>query len=272
MQEISIFWLRMATGLYAVGLVHALFFVWLRSNRLFPLALHAFAAGALLHTVSIVEQSIQGGNLALQTFHQTISGCALLIAVAFLIVYKLYDFSSLAIFIFPITCVMTFIGTTAVPVESWSLAGLRDAWLLAHVLLILAGYVAMLLMAVSSMFYLVQERHLKRKSTGSLFDRLPPLGTLDSLSSRSMAIGFVCTTAGVITGGTWAYIESGTRWISEGKVHIALFTWVFYLVLVYLRSSAGWRGRRAAFLSIYMLLFSALTWVSHSDLRPILAR
>jgi ABC-type transport system involved in cytochrome c biogenesis permease subunit len=87
-----------------------------------------------------------------------------------------------------------------------------------------------------------------------------------------MAIGFVCTTAGVITGGTWAYIESGTRWISEGKVHIALFTWVFYLVLVYLRSGAGWRGRRAAFLSIYMLLFSALTWVSHSDLRPILAR
>ena len=139
MQEISIFWLRMAAGLYAVGLVHALFFVWLRSNRLFPLALQAFAAGALLHAVSIVEQSIQSGNLALQTFHQTISGCALLIAVAFLIVYKLYDFSSLAIFIFPITSVMTFIGTTAVPVESWSLAGLRDAWLLAHVRLILAG-------------------------------------------------------------------------------------------------------------------------------------
>jgi len=248
MQDISILWLRVATVLYAVGLVHVLFFVWRRSSRLFSFALPAFAAGVLLHAVSIVEQSMQSGHLALQTFHQTISACAILIAVAFLVVYKLYDFSSLAIFIFPVT------------------------FLLANVLLVLGGYAAMLLMAGSSVFYLLQERHLKSKSAGGLFDRLPPLGTLDSLSSRSMAVGFVCTTAGVITGCLWAYIESGTRWISEGRVHIALFTWIFYLVVVYLRSSAGWRGRRAAFLSIYMLMFSALTWVSHTDLRGLLAR
>jgi ABC-type uncharacterized transport system permease subunit len=236
------------------------------------LALPAFFAGVLLHAVSIVEQSMQSGHLALQTFHQTISACAILIAVAFLVVYKLYDFSSLAIFIFPVTFLLAMIGATAVPVEPWGAPTLRDAWLLAHVLLVLGGYAAMLLMAGSSVFYLLQERHLKSKSAGGLFDRLPPLGTLDSLSSRSMAVGFVCTTAGVITGCLWAYIESGTRWISEGRVHIALFTWIFYLVVVYLRASAGWRGRRAAFLSIYMLMFSALTWVSHTDLRGLLAR
>ncbi|MBZ2180090.1 MAG: inner membrane protein YpjD [Acidobacteriota bacterium] len=272
MQDISILWLRVATVLYAVGLVHVLFFVWRRSSRLFSLALPAFFAGVLLHAVSIVEQSMQSGHLALQTFHQTISACAILIAVAFLVVYKLYDFSSLAIFIFPVTFLLAMIGATAVPVEPWGAPTLRDAWLLAHVLLVLGGYAAMLLMAGSSVFYLLQERHLKSKSAGGLFDRLPPLGTLDSLSSRSMAVGFVCTTAGVITGCLWAYIESGTRWISEGRVHIALFTWIFYLVVVYLRASAGWRGRRAAFLSIYMLMFSALTWVSHTDLRGLLAR
>lgn len=272
MQDISILWLRVATVLYAVGLVHVLFFVWRRSSRLFSLALPAFSAGVLLHAVSIVEQSMQSGHLALQTFHQTISACAILIAVAFLVVYKVYDFSSLAIFIFPVTFLLAMIGATAVPVEPWGAPTLRDAWLLAHVLLVLGGYAAMLLMAGSSVFYLLQERHLKSKSAGGLFDRLPPLGTLDSLSSRSMAVGFVCTTAGVITGCLWAYIESGTRWISEGRVHIALFTWIFYLVVVYLRASAGWRGRRAAFLSIYMLMFSALTWVSHTDLRGLLAR
>lgn len=272
MHDISILWLRVATALYAVGLLHVLFFVWRRSSQLFSLALPAFAAGALLQAVSIAEQSMQSGHLALQTFHQTISACALLIAVAFLVVYKLYDFSSLAVFIFPVTFLLAMIGSMAVPVEPWAATTLRDAWLLAHVLLVLGGYAAMLLMAGCSVFYLLQERHLKAKSAGSLFDRLPPLGTLDSLSARSMAIGFVFTTAGVVTGCLWAYIESGTRWISEGRVHIALFTWIFYLVVVYLRSSAGWRGRRAAFLSIYMLMFSALTWVSHTELRGLLAR
>ena len=67
-------------------------------------------------------------------------------------------------------------------------------------------------------------------------------------------------------------MESGTRWIGEGRIHISLFTWAFYLAVVLLRSSAGWRGRRAAFLAFYVLLFSTLTWVSHTGLRPLLSK
>ncbi len=87
-----------------------------------------------------------------------------------------------------------------------------------------------------------------------------------------MVAGFVFTTLGVIAGSGWAYIESGTRWIGEGKVHISLFTWLFYLLVVFLRTSSGWRGRRAAFLAFYVLLFSTLTWISHTGLRPLLAK
>ena len=40
-------------------------------------------------------------------------------------------------------------------------------------------------------------------------------------------------------------VQSGNNWIAEPKIAISLITWGFYLVMVYLRTSAGWRGRSA---------------------------
>jgi ABC-type uncharacterized transport system permease subunit len=73
-----------------------------------------------------------------------------------------------------------------------------------HIFLVLAGYAALLLTAVASVFYLVQERRLKSKRTGTVFEKLPPLATLDNLISVSMGLGFVLLTAGVIFAITWA--------------------------------------------------------------------
>jgi len=139
-----------------------------------------------------------------------------------------------------------------------------------HVLLELLGYAALLLTAVASVFYLIQEKQLKSKRAGSLFERLPPLGTLDELISDSMSVGFALITLGVVAGSTWAFVESGTRWLSDPKIGIAFLTWGFYLVMVFLRIAAGWRGRKAAVMAITVLGCSIATWITHFDIRAVL--
>lgn len=273
MQETSTLWLRVAAALYSAGLLYILHYLLRRSQTLYRPALAAFSIAAVLHFVSIAEASIAAGRFAVLNFHQGISLLAFLLALAFLAIVRLYEFPGLALLAFPITFFLTLIATTATPFGPWPGGeSVRGAWLVLHVILVLGGFAATLFMALASLFYLLQERHLKLKQPTKLFQRLPPLRTLDVLASRAMVAGFLLTTAGTITGGVWAYAESGARWIGEGKVHISLFTWAFYLAVVYLRTAAGWRGRRAAFLAFYVLLFSALTWVSHADLRPILER
>ena len=89
----------------------------------------------------------------------------------------------------------------------------------------LAGYAALLLTAVASLFYLVQERRLKSKKSQRLLEKLPPLGTLDNLISTSMGLGFVLLTLGVIFAIIWASIESGTRWVGDPKISLSFFTW-----------------------------------------------
>ncbi len=65
-----------------------------------------------------------------------------------------------------------------------------------------------------------------------------------------MGFGFVFITLGVIVGSTWAFIEYGTRWLGQAKIAISLITWIFYLVMIFLRMTAGWRGRKAAFMAL----------------------
>ena len=85
-----------------------------------------------------------------------------------------------------------------------------------------------------------------------------------------MALGFVLITLGVIAGSTWAFIEVGTAWIAEPKIAISFFTWGIYLAMVFLRTTAGWRGRKAAIMTVTVFGFLAITWGTHDRLGSIL--
>jgi ABC-type uncharacterized transport system permease subunit len=135
--------------------------------------------------------------------------------------------------------------------------------------LILLGYAALVVTALASVFYLVQERQLKSKSPGKWFDRLPALGTIDGLMTQAMAVGFGFITLGVVAGSSWAYVEFGPRWLGQERIAFSFLTWGFYLVMVFLRASAGWRGRKAAFMALTVLGCSALTWIAHAGLLSV---
>jgi ABC-type uncharacterized transport system permease subunit len=273
MHEMSVVWLRVATVLYALGLLHAILTILRKRARIFRVALAAFCVATVLHLVSIVEEARAILAFPVNNTYQSASLCAFLIAVLFLFVYWRYRFESLTVFIFPLVFVMALIGALQNPVSRWSNPNVRDAWLLVHIVLVLLGYAALLLTAAASLIYLLQERHLKsKKPRPAYFDHLPPLGTLDNLITKSMTFGFVFITLAVIAGSTWASIESGTRWIGQGRIAISLVTWAFYLVMVFLRVTAGWRGRKAAIMAITVLGCSALTWAAHSGLRKMLLK
>lgn len=272
MQEMGVFWLRVAVALYFIGLLHAVFVILRKGDHWFRFALLSFGIGAVLHIVSVVELTVSIGHLPVDNTYETISLCALLIALSFLFVYWRYSFATLSVFIFPLVFVMSQIGAMERPVAAWPNLRLRDAWLLLHVLSVLVGYAALLLTAVASFFYLIQERQLKRKTPSTFFDHLPALATLDDLITNAMSFGFVFITLGVIAGTAWAFVEKGTAWIGDPKIAFALLTWVAYLLMVFLRASAGWRGRKAAFMAIGVLAFSALTWVTHDGLRSWIVR
>jgi ABC-type uncharacterized transport system permease subunit len=270
MADLSVIWLRVAAALYSLGLVHSILTLVRRRENLFRVALGAFAIGSVFHFVSIVEEGIINNRCPIANFYETLSMCAFLFALLFLFVHWRYKVESLSVFAFPLVFVMALVGTLGNPVEGLENPILRTTWLTFHIVLVLLGYAALLLTAGSSLLYLFQERELKAKKPRKFYYRLPALGTLDDLISRSMAVGFVLMTLAVIAASTWASIYLKKDWIGQPKIVISFFTWGVYLALVCLRTTAGWRGRKAAIMTITVLGFSALTWVAHARLGALL--
>jgi ABC-type uncharacterized transport system permease subunit len=167
---------------------------------------------------------------------------------------------------------MALVSTLAHPATGWTNPLLRKTWLTVHIVLVLLGFAALTLTVGASLLYLFQERELKAKKPNKFYYRLPALGTLDDLIGRSMAVGFVLMTLAVIAASTWASIYLNADWIREPKIVISFFTWGVYMAMVVLRTTAGWRGRKAAWMTVTVLGFSALTWAAHTRLGALLPK
>src|SRR5580704_18257785 len=148
MHEMAVFWLRMATALYGVGLLHVMAVLLRGKAGFLKPALFAFLVAAVLHFVAIVELSVAIGHLPVDNFFHSATVCAFLIAVLFLFVYWRYDAASLSVCIFPLVFVMTQVGAMGTPMLSWPSSNLR-ALLLVHVMMVLLGYASLLLTAVA---------------------------------------------------------------------------------------------------------------------------
>ena len=270
MAEMSVIWLRVAAALYSLGLLHAILTLVRRREHLFRVALGAFGLGSVFHFVSIVEEGIVSNRCPITNFYETLSMCAFLLVVLYLAAHWRYKLESLSVFIFPLVFVATLVATMGNPVTAWSSPVVRNTWLTVHIVLVLLGYAALLLTAVASLLYLFQERELKTKKPRKFYYRLPALGTLDDVISKSMAVGFVLITLAVIAGSTWGFIELKTAWISQPKIVISFVTWGIYMALVFLRTVAGWRGRKAAIMIVTVVGFAAITWAAHARLGNLL--
>ncbi len=125
--------------------------------------------------------------------------------------------------------------------------------LVVHILLVLAGYAALFFTALSAVGYLMQERRLKSKSASALLERLPPLATLDTMLTKSLGLGFAFLTLGLIFAVMWAFLYSNSSWIGNPSITLSVFTWILLVIMLFLRQSAGWRGRKAAMMALAVL-------------------
>ena len=237
-----------------------------KRSGMYPAARGTFRIAAVLHAVAIVEMGMAAGRVPVENFFQTLSLCALLIAVLFLVVEWKYQFASTAVALFPMVFVMVLVAVAGLerPVAPFGSLGVRDAWLAAHIVLVIAGYASLLLTSVAAVCYLIQERRLKLKKGGRFLEKLPPLATLDNLISGSLGVAFVLITLGLVLVITWEfmYAHAGTAWISDPRVTVSLVTWALLLATTYLRATAGWRGRKAAVMALVVLGCSAITWAA----------
>ena len=128
---------------------------------------------------------------------------------------------------------------------------LNSPWLVIHVVSAVIATATFTLGGMASALYLIKERYASPDDYTGYLSRVPDLRTLDLVSYRLHSFAFpVWTFAVLITGPIWAHQAWSTYWNWDPKEVWAFITWVVYAAYLHARATAGWKGRKAAYLAL----------------------
>jgi cytochrome c-type biogenesis protein CcsB len=253
--------LVIATLCYLSGTVGYLVYLFRDRQAIHIVSWSVMLVGALFHAGAIIIRSVHIGQLAMTTGQEALSLFAWVFVVTYLVVQSRLKLRILGSFVSPLA-VIFMLSSSLLPAHIMPKSELfKSGWVILHVAsLFLANALFALAFSVAIM-YLLQERHIKKKNFGFLYARLPSLKTLDTIAHYCLIAGFPLMTGGLVTGFAYAAIVWHSPWNWDPKEILSLVTWIIYAVLVHERITAGWRGRKAAWLAIFGFAVILLTFL-----------
>ena len=246
----SILMFELALTFYFASVIIGIVELFTSTKATSRLMFSAAILGLVMHTAYIAGRYITAGHIPISSAHEATSFFAWCIVVLFLVLELRHKVGLLGSFIMPLVMVLL-IASSLLPREVKPLSPvLQSNWFGVHTVLAFAGNAAFALACGVGIMYLVQEHYVKSKQLGGMFQRLPSLQSLDYINYRLITIGFPLLTLAIISGALWAESAWGGYWRWDPREVWALVTWLIYATILHSRLLAGWRGRRAAILSI----------------------
>lgn len=129
-----------------------------------------------------------------------------------------------------------------------------------HILLSLAAYCVLLMAALQALFLRLQIRELKHQSIHRFWvNKLPSLQSMESLLFDMLLVGFVLLSIALGIG--FVYVEDLMAQHLAHKTVFSMLSWLLFGALLLGNWRAGWRGKRAANMTIYAFILLAIGFV-----------
>ena len=179
-----------------------------------------------------------------------------LVTVAFIISITLYISSIvgntqfLGIIILPIISVIFLFDFSNMPVN----VPLNN-FLFIHVIISLISYSILCLSAAQSLILKIQEKKLQSNQPIGLITSLPSLDAMDNLLFKILALGVLFLSASLITG--FIFLEDIFAQHLAHKTILSILAWIIFVLLIFSRKIYGWRGSKAANITLvgFFILF-----------------
>ncbi|MET9395083.1 c-type cytochrome biogenesis protein CcsB [Streptomyces sp. NPDC006624] len=135
---------------------------------------------------------------------------------------------------------------------------LHSYWLYIHVSTAILCGAVFYVGAMATVLYLFKDSYENKLAGGgrpgtfatSVLERLPSSASLDKFAYRVNAAVFPLWTFTIIAGAIWAGDAWGRYWGWDPKETWSFITWVAYAGYLHARATAGWKGRKAAYLAL----------------------
>ena len=201
-----------------------------------------------LLTAGLVLRGLWAGRVPWGNMYEFSLSSAVGILLVFLIVSTRRDVRWLGVFVTGAVLLTLGLAVTVLYTEAAQLVpALNSYWLVIHVSAAIVCGGAFTVAAGSALAYLLQVRAQKRDRP---LGWMPDAARLEVLTYRILAFAFPLWTFAVVAGAIWAENAWGRYWGWDPKETWAFITWVIYAAYLHARATAGWRGQRAAIISL----------------------
>ena len=249
------------------------------------------AAANLCLTAQLVLRWIDSGHFPISNLYESLCFLAWGCTLTQLLVERAWPSPLVAAAATPIGLGCVAFASFALPDRlqeaSPLVPALRSSWLVMHVSVIMLSYAALLVGSLLSIAVLFTDRgealELRSSSIGSGAYRQAALSSdgpgamasplrlssvsisvveqLDSLSYRTITVGFLLLSVGLVSGAVWANEAWGSWWSWDPKETWALICWLVYAAYLHTRLIRGWQGRRPALVATAGLVVIAVCYI-----------
>ncbi|WP_201527739.1 inner membrane protein YpjD [Psychrobacter frigidicola] len=130
----------------------------------------------------------------------------------------------------------------------------------AHILLSFAAYCVLLMATVQALFLRLQIRELKHHTIHRFWvNKLPSLQSMEGLLFDMILVGFVLLSIALGLG--FVYVQDLFAQHIAHKTVFSVLSWLLFGTLLLGNWRAGWRGKRAANITIYAFILLAIGFV-----------
>lgn len=224
--------------------------------------------GVLVHIVGVVIRGLAVHRVPwgdMYEFTIAVTCVAVLFFLGLMFRYRPYRLG--LFFMAPIVIIIGLAQTVIYTPAGPLVPALNSYWLAIHVTAITLATGTYVVAAVLAVVFLFADRHARRVAAGlpvrngEVFRLLPSPERLDQFAYRTVVFAFPLWTFGIMAGAIWADEAWGRYWGWDPTETWAFITWVVYACFLHARVTAGWRGRRAAYIQLagfVCLLFNLL--------------
>ena len=206
------------------------------------------AIGLVVHTVALGMLASRMGRLPMSNPYEVLSLLLWLAAALYLALQLSRPLRGLGAFYLPLVTALAVV-VAALASGAGSEPGGRSIIAAVHGGAALLGFAAFALAAAVAMMFLIQDGALKSHRMGRLWSLLPSVRQLERITYGAVGFGFIFLT---ISLGLGIYLAGRLRaeWATQHTVLLSILTWLVFAVLLHLRLTSAWRGRKIAYFTI----------------------
>ncbi|MDX6741760.1 c-type cytochrome biogenesis protein CcsB [Actinocorallia sp. A-T 12471] len=210
--------------------------------------------GWLAHAAAMIARGVAVERWPWANMYEFVVAICLAAVTAYLVLL----YKAKARFLGAFVMVAVVIGLGAATIWLYQEAGavvpaLESYWIAIHVSAAIIASGGFTVGCVASVLYLAAARREAagpEKSKPGLLDRLPSADVFDGLAYKSVMFVFPIWTFAIIAGAIWADSAWGRYWGWDPKETWSFIVFAIYAGYLHARATAGWKGKKAAAVSL----------------------